>query len=331
MRLCIGMVFSCLPPTISKRVIALAICLVGLPPIAACSHRTPTAVSPAVEEAQSTRPIAHAMGSTQVVGNPSRVVALTNEATDIALALGATPVGAVKSWSSDSFNEYLAADMTSVELVGDELQPNLEKIAALKPDLILGSKVRQAQVYSQLSAIAPTVFSETLGFTWKENLRLYADALGRSEQADALIADWEQRTTDFKQRLGDQTLEVSLVRFMPGAARTYYKNSFPGQILSEVGLARPEAQDKDDFAQEISLEQISQMDGDVLFYFVFGGVGANQAAAAAQPWLTHPLWRQLNAVEQGRVYAVSDAVWTASSGIQAANLLLDDLYTHLGL
>lgn len=270
------------------------------------------------------------MGTTYVEHTPRRVVILTNEATDIALALGISPVGAVKSWSGDPYYDYIAADMVSVELVGDELQPNLEKITSLRPDLILGSKVRQEAVYAQLSEIAPTVFSETIGVTWKDNLRLYAEALGRSNQADTLLAEWDNRVSDFRQKLGDQRIEISLVRFMPGTARIYYKDSFPGQILSEAGLARPDAQDKNDFAQEVSLEQIPQTDGDVLFYFVFGGVGAEQSVSTiTQPWLEQPLWQQLKAVQQGSVYAVEDEIWTASSGIKAANLLLDDLYTYL--
>lgn len=63
-------------------------------------------------------------------------------------------------------------------------QPNLEKIAALEPDLILSSKLCHEQIYEQLNEIAPTVFSETTGVTWKENFEVHAEALGRTEEAD---------------------------------------------------------------------------------------------------------------------------------------------------
>ncbi len=278
------------------------------------------------------RLVQHARGTAQIEGIPRRVVILTNEATDTALALGITPVGAVKSWSGDPYYDYIAADMVSVEVVGDELQPNLEKIAALKPDLILGSELRHAQIYPQLSAIAPTVFSETIGVTWQQNLKLYAEALGQTNKASVLLNNWSQRVADFKQKIGDRVIEVSLVRLMPGTARVYFNDSFPGDILAELGLARPAAQNKDDFAQEISLEQISLMEGDVLFYFTFSGVNAEQSSeTVAQPWLTHPLWKKLKVVERGSAYGVSDVVWTSGGGIQAANLLLDDLYTYLDL
>ncbi|MEM9808443.1 MAG: iron-siderophore ABC transporter substrate-binding protein [Cyanobacteria bacterium P01_D01_bin.56] len=313
-----------------KAWIGLAIGLALLSPIAACTPEPSTPVSSAETSSEPRRSVAHAMGTTDVVETPKRVVVLTNEATDIVLALGVTPVGAVRSWSGDPYYDYIAADMTTVDIVGDELQPNLESIAALNPDLILGSKVRQRGIYRRLNKIAPTVFSETIGATWKDNVTLYAEALGRSEQADVLLAEWDNRVADFKQKLGDQIIETSLVRLMPGAARVYYKDSFPGQVVDEVGLARPASQDKKGFAQPVSQEQIPQMDGDAIFYFVFTGTEAEQPVSTiTEPWLQQPLWQQLDAVQQGNVYAVDDAIWTASSGIKAANLLLDDLYTHL--
>ena len=78
-------------------------------------------------------------------------------------------------------------------LVGEIGEPNLEQIAALKPDLILGSDVRVKDFYDELSAIAPTVFTESVGVTWKENLKVHAQALGREEQAAALMTAYQKR------------------------------------------------------------------------------------------------------------------------------------------
>ncbi|WP_430687840.1 ABC transporter substrate-binding protein [Leptolyngbya sp. AN02str] len=272
------------------------------------------------------------MGNAVVPVNPQRVVVLTNESTDIVLALGITPIGAVRSWSGAPYYDYIADDMANVPIVGDEMQPNLERIAALKPDLIIGSQVRQEQIYSQLNAIAPTVFSETIGESWQENLRLYGKALNREVEAEKLLTDWDRRVANLQQQLANRNLQVSLVRFLPGAARVYLKDSFPGQILQEVGLQRPPLQSGDGFAQEVSFEQIPAMEADALFYFTYTGDGNNQDLTnVAEPWLNHPLWKQLSVVQLGNAHAVSDVVWTTAGGVQAANLLLDDLEKNLGL
>jgi iron complex transport system substrate-binding protein len=275
------------------------------------------------------RSIKHAMGTTQIAGTPQRVVVLTNEANDIVLALGLTPVGAVKSWLGDPYYDYIEEDMQGVPMIGDEFQPNLEKIVALKPDLIIGSKVRQGQIYEQLNAIAPTVFSETIGVTWQENLKLYAQALNREAEAKTALQNWQNRVNTFKQKLQDRSdIHVSLVRFAPGMARIYYKDTFPGQILEEVGLQRPPQQNKDEFADEVSFENIPQMDGDILFYFTYDE-GDNRGQTVAQQWLNHPLWHNLKVVKRDRVYAVNDTHWTTAGGIQSAHRVLDDLNRYL--
>lgn len=283
-------------------------------------------------DATDTRTVHHAMGVTRITGTPQRIVVLTNEATDNILALGVTPVGAVRSWAGKPYYDYIQAELTEVPIVGDELQPSLEKIVSLQPDLIIGSKIRQQQIYEQLSAIAPTVFSETIGATWKDNLRLYAEALNRETEAEAVLAKWDQRVADFRTKMGDRlSQEVSLVRFMPDAIRIYQKDSFPGQVLADVGLNRPAIQNKNDFADEISIEQIAAVEGDILFYFTLSSSDRSEldkATAVEQQWLNHPLWQKLEVVQKGNAYAVSDVIWTTAGGVQAANLLLDDLYTY---
>src|SRR3546814_13435604 len=96
------------------------------------------------------RVVEHAMGMTEVPDAPERVVILTNEGTEALLALGVTPVGAVRSWLGDPWYDHIAADMDDVVVVGTEHAPNLEVIAALRPDLILGNKSRQEEVYQHI-------------------------------------------------------------------------------------------------------------------------------------------------------------------------------------
>ncbi len=319
-------------PTIRRQILGL-ICLASMS-LSGCfatiqnpsPTTTPEPVSQVSDEA--TRTIEHAMGTTEISGTPQRIVVLTNEGTDMLVALGVTPVGAVKSWQGDPYYEYLSAELEDVPMIGDEFQPNLENIVALKPDLIIGSKVRQEQLYGKLQAIAPTVFSETLGATWKENFKLYAKALNRETEAQTLLEQWDQRVANLKEQLGDQPPTVSLVRFMPGTARIYYEQSFPGQIVAEVGLRRPEVQQKNDFAAEIGLESIQDLEADYLFYFTFNEA-ENRGEDTQNQWQDHPLWQNLAVVENGNIYQVNDGEWTSSSGILAANQVLNDLAKHI--
>lgn len=277
------------------------------------------------------REITHAMGITEVPDSPQRIVILTNEGTEALLAVGIKPVGAVQSWVGNPWYDHIADDMTDVTVVGEESAINLEAIAALQPDLIIGNKMRQEKIYDQLSAIAPTVMSERLRGDWKVNMALYTEAAGKGAEGKAALAAYDGRIAKIAAEAGPLLEEkVSLVRFMSGMTRIYYKDTFAGLILSEIGFKRPASQDKPEFAHDVGKERIPDFDGDRLFYFVYE-VGDGVAEKVAAEWTADPLWQNLPVVKAGKAYAVSDTIWNTAGGVIAANLLLDDVEKHYGL
>lgn len=274
--------------------------------------------------------VEHAMGSTTLEKTPEKVVILTNEGTEALLALGVTPVGAVQSWTGDPWYKHIADDMKDVKVVGVESQVNVEAIAALQPDLIIGNKMRQEAIYEQLSAIAPTVFAEDLRGNWKNNFELYAKAVNKEEKGKEVLAAYDQRIEDLKAKLGDKVnMEISMVRFMAGDVRIYHKDSFSGVILEQIGFARPESQDKEDFAEKgVTQERIPAMDGDILFYFTYEE-GDGKASEVEKEWIENPLFKNLEVAKSGQVYKVDDAIWNTAGGVKAANLMLDDLEKYI--
>lgn len=287
-----------------------------------------------VEETYS---VEHVMGTTEIKGTPKKVVILTNEGTEALLALDIKPVGAVQSWLGEPWYEHITSEMEGVEVVGTESEVNVEAIAALKPDLIIGNKMRQEKIYDQLNAIAPTVFAETLRGDWQENFKLYAKALNREEEGKKVIADFEGRITDLKETAGDKLKQsVSVVRFMGGLTRVYYTDTFSGVIFDKLGLKHAStiqelfANDQDDlFVREVGKEVIPQLDADILFYFTYAPPGDKEATKTEEEWTNDPLWKNLKVVKEENSYKVDDAIWNTAGGVIAANLLLDDLEEKL--
>lgn len=277
------------------------------------------------------REITHAMGVTDVPDNPQRVVILTNEGTEALLYLGVVPVGAAQSWHGDPWYDHIAAPLADTVPLGTELAVNLEILATLEPDLILGTKVRQEAIYPQLSAIAPTVMTETIGGEWQKNLQFYADVVGRTAEGEAALAGFAARTSAIRDALGEAVNEeISLVRFSPNRTRIYYKDTFGGLALSQIGFKRPPAQDKDEFATEVTKERIPEMDGDRIFYFS-DDLNSDEATANLADWLQDPLWLNLEGVKAGKAARVSEIIWNTAGGIYAAHLMLDDIETIYGL
>lgn len=241
-------------------------------------------------------------------------------------------MGAVQSWIGDPWYDHIKDEMQDVTAVGDELQPNIEMIASLKPDLIIGNKVRQDKIYDQLIQIAPTVFAEDLGGDWKINFKLYMEAINKTEEGEKAMADFDKRVADVKAKIGSKAdTKVSVARFSASQVRIYQKQTFSGVLLNDLGFARPESQDKDSFIEVMSKETIPSMDGDVLFYFVTEAVGKTDAAKVVEEWMNDPLFKKLNVVQNNKVVQVDEAIWNTAGGYKAANLLLDEIVAYFDI
>ena len=124
--------------------------------------------------------------------------------------------------------------------------------------------MRHEAIYEQLNAIAPTVLAPDLRDTWKDNLRLYGEALNRSDEAEKLLEEFEARVADLGAELGEGRT-LSIVRFLPGRIRLHSDKSFTGTILTDMGLSVPEPAVGEDTYLELSPEQVTKADADYLY------------------------------------------------------------------
>lgn len=275
--------------------------------------------------------VSHAVGETCVPQNPERIVALDGSSLDHLLAMGVTPVGAAFSGNRQvadygSFDPEIQERVAEVTVVGQTTQPNLETILSLQPDLILGNAGWHGELYDKLSAVAPTVFTEEV-ITWKENLELHGEALGLEEEAAALRAAYDARVSALRSALGDRLQdEVSLVRIHPDTVRLYGVQSFGGEILADVGFARPESQrNLEESYRNISTELLPQADGDVLIYF------QDNPDESLLPQLEAVgLWPGLRAVQNENAHEVAFRTWLGTSYLDAMQAL-DDLAAMYGV
>jgi iron complex transport system substrate-binding protein len=178
------------------------------------------------ESRETQRPlkVQHAMDEltgTKVPGVAERPMTLTADALGDTLALGVKPVRA--ALPGGRVPEYLRRDARGVEVVPPLTELDLAAADALQPDLILGSKEEQEDLYRELSRIAPTVMSE--GDNWKLNLRLHGEALGRTNDAERLLIDWDNRVAKVRAAIRDSGVALAL----PSAG-----SAFAEQILADL-------------------------------------------------------------------------------------------------
>lgn len=312
------MIRAIIPAMATSLALALSACGAGATEDKAAEERTVT--------------IEHAMGSTTIKGEPQRIVALDSSLADATLMLGKDLVGIAtyRGYSTD-LPDYLGEDRehaAGVVSVGDIAAPSLEKIAALKPDLIVSIKVRHEAMYDQLSKIAPTLMPETSANLFKDNLRMLAEAVGEEELAEEEISEYEaaaKKVGDaINAKAGNPT--ISVTRFLDGPTRLYQKATYSGVVLEDAGLARPKSQDVDGFALEISEENIKAADGDKVFVTTYEdeeGLAVGTKAAFER----NPLWKPI----APKVTEVSDETWMTAVSLQGAWYILEDLAKAFGV
>lgn len=160
-------------------------------------------------------------------------------------------------------------ERSGISFVGAPAQPDIEAIAALKPDLILVPDFA-ADNFEQLSAVAPTVVINIWSNDARERYRRIADAAGRLSEFERLQSTFDFRLqnaqTLTRKLLGDPAkVSVAIAEVRGKRFRVYKNYGAMSYLLDELGFSRPDIIDniKGD-RLDLSPEQVQAIDADFL-------------------------------------------------------------------
>lgn len=225
--------------------------------------------------------VEHRLGTTTIPADPQRVVVVGLTEQDVLLELGVVPVAttewygeqpdAVWPWARD-----LLGDAKPVVLDQRE-GPQVERIAALRPDLIIGTNAGLTQEqYDTLSRVAPTVTSvpgsEEYFSSWQDQTRQIAKAVGRSAAGQTLIDRVEQRYADVKAAHPEYAgLTATFSQGAPYNGLLYvYPDGVNTDFLTELGFTITPGLEKfqptPGLQAEIPAENVDAIDADVIVF-----------------------------------------------------------------
>ncbi|WP_411082886.1 ABC transporter substrate-binding protein [Streptomyces sp. cmx-18-6] len=272
-----------------------------------------------------TRTVKDATGAAvEIPTEPKRIVTLTQEDLDAVLALDIKPVGITNGQGLDKPPAYLAEKVEGVNVVGNLLQPVMDKVVAAKPDLILAGDMQDEQVLKQLREITPaTLVTMAPTDDWKLFFRGVGNAVNKLDAANKFITDHEAAAKAAGEKLGkNKGAEVSIVRWNPDGPSWMENKQFASGVALEMGLKRPKSQNKDGNAHtpSLSLEKINEIDGDWLFLSTLTSDGAK----ALKDVQDKPAYKELGAVKNKQVVTVDGSVWSTRGGPLAADVVMED-------
>lgn len=335
-----------------KRILVFTILMVALAAVVGCAApapapaaataapqptteaAAPTTQAAAPTAASGTRSYTDIFGTVEIPANPQRIVAADMGvfiATFGALAaVDAKPVVV----TIDQIPPYLESYTEGVQVLpGTAI--NYEAIAAANPDLIITPGVEyNKENYDLLSKIAPTVAPKWGWQTLEEN-RSYAlevaKLVNKEAEMQALIAKQDARIAELEAKYAESLKgkPISVLQIQGADMQNVYlqRGRLESALLDAIGAERPANQEFDPTDSEwyvtLSPELLSEADGWMIFVELYSDkpedIPAMQAKLEA-----NPLWQQLDAVKNKRVYFVKTNEWSGTDPF-IADIILDTL------
>jgi iron complex transport system substrate-binding protein len=258
--------------------------------------------------------IAHKFGTTTIKAEPKRIVTVGLTDQDAVLALGKVPVGttewfggfpgAIGPWAR---NDLHGAPLPTV-LKDTGTGPQVEKIAALRPDLILavyGGLTKKQ--YETLSKFAPVVAQpkqyNDFGVPWEVQTKTIGQALGKEGEAGKLVSGVEQKFATIRSDNPEFKGRTAVTATPYEGNFVYGSQDARSRNLTSLGFTLPGDLDKligDQFGASISKERTDLLDQQVVIWSV------SNVAKDVPKLHADKLYNDLNVVKQGREIAVGE-------------------------
>jgi iron complex transport system substrate-binding protein len=255
---------------------------------------------------------------------PQRIISLTPSLTEILFALefGHSVVGVTDSCDYPT-------EVKNLPNVACWFDPNIERLLALKPDLVLGLQTAHQQLKPELESrgirfilVNPLTVDQAIA-----DIARFGEILGAHEVANRLISSLCARLSVIGTRLDkiDAESRQTVCRILDmddGRFHVAGPLSFQYDIISRAGGQNVTCSKKEAYPK-ITLTQLREWNPQVIFNCGFD-------LSAIDAITGKPEWRSLKAVESGNVFRF-DCALTCRTGpriVDMVELLFKTLYSN---
>jgi iron complex transport system substrate-binding protein len=242
--------------------------------------------------------------------NVRRVVSLAPNLTETVYALG--------------LEDKLAGDTTYCDTpaaakdkphVGAPMNPSLEAIVALHPDLVLATAINRWETVDALTRLGIAVYStdpRTVRDTL-ESVTLLGNLMGAHERGAALVTKLQMTLDDLQMRLRERPLAHVLFVVWEDPLITIGQNTFIADALRYAG-AESVIISKQDWPQ-ISMEEVLRLEPE--YIVLTSNHSESDDSGQVRELRTRPVWNQIEAVKLGRIVVAGEEVTRPSPGLIA--------------
>jgi len=269
--------------------------------------------------------VQHSLGRAVVRKNPARVIVFDYGSLDTLERLGIEIIGLPKSNLPAVFAKY---NDNKYENVGTLFEPNFEKIYGLRPDLIIVSS-RQAEVYKELSRIAPTIYMEVAGSDYigsvRKNARILGEIFGREDYIEGELEKINRAAEELKEKVKASGKNALIVMANDGSLSVYGAGSRFGVIHDEFGFIPVDRGIQVvNHGQSVSFEYILEQNPD--YIFVIDRAAVTGGSISAKQMFENELIKETAAYKNGNIVYLNSEIWyVASGGLSGTLTMIEDI------
>jgi len=231
--------------------------------------------------------------------NPQRIISLAPGCTEIifAVGLGTRVIGV------DDYSNYPEA-AKNITKIGSYLNPNLEVIVSLEPDLILASDMTSKEYITSLEEKKLTVFvlapKAIQGII--RDVRLVGIIGNKTREADNLTNSLEQRINAITSKTSNSSLYRPKVYVEYYSYWTYGPGSFGNDLISMAGGKNISATTATAYS-EITNEFVVASDPELIVFTV-----GLHTSTTIKDIKSRTGWDKVGAVQNNKIYTIDDDI-----------------------
>lgn len=264
--------------------------------------------------------ITDARGAELTLDAPAtEVVGLEWGAVENLVSLGVMPVGVadVEGYTAWVSAAPLDEGVTDVGMRGE---PSIDALVALDPELVVSTTDLPPNIIEQIEEFVPVLVvrganAEQPIEQMRDNLTMTAEAVGRSAEAEALLADLDATMADGARQieeaglagngfaLADGYLEGSTV-----SIRMFTDGSLVGAVGEELGMENEwDGEGDPDYGlAQTDVEGLTALDDVEFLYYANDDQGGDPFDEGLSG---NAVWESLPFVESGDVHRLPDGIW----------------------
>ncbi|GAA0374658.1 siderophore ABC transporter substrate-binding protein CdtB [Micromonospora gifhornensis] len=257
----------------------------------------------------------------------TKVVGLEWGEVEMLVSLGVMPVGVADPKGYATWVTAAKLD-PAVKDVGTRGEPSVDSIVALAPDLVVVSDGRGAALLDQLEKYVPVLVTKSSDATdnvgrMRADLNMIAKAVGKTAEAEKLLADFDAALADGKKKIADAGAAGKPFAIADGwkegstvSIRMFGQGAFVSQLGIQLGLTNAWTGKVDEVwgLGQTDVEGLTGLKSPDLHFFYNASDGTD---VFADGLADNAIWKSLPFVKQGNLHRMPDGIWTFGGPLSA--------------